>query len=104
MKRFFAELLRDRTGRIGLAGVLAVVVVALLSQLLAIPVIRPALFGAVSEDDRGLAHLLRSPTIWLLWLSYCGFPRPKFMKWRAFITTSKWSRPRPTAAIRSPRR
>jgi len=35
MKRFFAELLRDRTGRIGLAGVLAVVVVAIAAPALA---------------------------------------------------------------------
>ncbi|MBU0927531.1 MAG: ABC transporter permease [Spirochaetes bacterium] len=35
MKQFFAELLRDKTGRVGLAGVLAVVVVAVFAPLIA---------------------------------------------------------------------
>jgi nitrate/nitrite transporter NarK len=51
-------------------GTSFLVVVALLSQLLAIPVIRPTLFGAASEDDRGLARLLRSSTLWLLWITF----------------------------------
>ncbi|HRW23501.1 MAG TPA: ABC transporter permease [Spirochaetia bacterium] len=35
MKRFFAALLRDKTGRLGLAGVLAVLLTALLAPLIA---------------------------------------------------------------------